>query len=188
MRPKFSSRSRKLCASASPTPSRPELPNARPEPSSPRNLRRSKPDGLSCCCATSRSTMPPDPQRVIGSLSATGRSEAWKTFLSYLLGVSWFLLRIMAKARALARQTDNARISLRLPGTRFTQVRLADARIMEQRLGLAREGDGARLHHIRPTRRLEREQGVLLDQENGHAVRRNVAHDLENLRYHHRGE
>src|SRR3954468_12354248 len=77
---------------------------------------------------------------------------------------------------------------MRLAGTRFAQVRLADARVVEQSFRVARKRDGSRLHHVGTARRLEREQRVLLDEKNRYALRRYVAHDLEYLRYHQRGE
>src|SRR5690349_24898667 len=68
----------------------------------------------------------------------------------------------------------------------LAEVRRAHARVLEQPGRGARERDRARLEHVGAARELEREARVLLDEEDGHALARDVAHDLEDAADHQR--
>src|SRR4029077_17499174 len=89
------------------------------------------------------------------------------------LPASCFLVFALQLSRRRAFWQDDRRHSnllMRLPRTRFAQVRLADARVVQQRLRVARQRDAARLHDVRAARSLEREERVLLDEQNRYAL------------------
>src|SRR5260221_10118526 len=63
----------------------------------------------------------------------------------------------------------------------FAEVRLADARIAQERARLAADGDHAALQHVAAVAHLERETGILLDQEEGNPFRGDRPDHLEDL-------
>src|SRR5687768_2510292 len=73
-------------------------------------------------------------------------------------------------------------VGLALPDPGQPQVELLDVLVLADRLRVAVEHDAAALHHVAVLRELQRDGGVLLGQQDGHAfLAVQPAHGLENL-------
>src|SRR3989454_4893064 len=70
----------------------------------------------------------------------------------------------------------------------FAQVGLAHLGVIQQVAGRAGERNRTRLHDVTAASELQREPCVLLHQQDRHALPRDLAHDVEDLRHHERRE
>src|SRR5881396_2516546 len=94
-----------------------------------------------------------------------------------------------ARGVAVATGSGSASIalSMQLLGG-FAQIGGAHLRIGEQPLGFAVERDLAAFHHIAATAHFQCELGVLLDQQDGHALLRDREHRFKDFLHHQRRE